>query len=74
MADGTTHIKEFTLAELLADPTMRTMMARDGVRGEDVETLFATLRSAQSRGRASGGSDSRLPPPSSATAEYGAIP
>ena len=73
VADGTMHNRELTLAELLADPTVRTMMARDGVRGEDVERLFETLRGTQSRGSVSGGSDRHLPSPSTVTTEYGAI-
>jgi hypothetical protein len=43
--DGfTTTTRELTLQEMLADPIVQTVMARDGVTKQDVEGLIETVR------------------------------
>ena len=44
MANFTMMSRELSLHEMLTDPIVQTMMARDGVKKEDVESLFAALR------------------------------
>ena len=36
--------KELSLSEMLADPIVQAVMARDGVTDEDVEGLITTMR------------------------------
>ena len=42
---------ELTLPEMLADPIVQMVMARDGVRKEDVESLFEAKRREAARVR-----------------------
>ena len=44
MAGFTRTTREFSLQEMLADPIVRTMMARDGVTKQDVEGLIGAVR------------------------------
>ena len=44
MVDFTTTTTELSLQEMLADPIVQTMMARDGVTKQDVEGLIETVR------------------------------
>lgn len=38
------NTKEITLREMLAEPIVQTIMARDGVKSEEVEGLMRTAR------------------------------
>jgi hypothetical protein len=44
MAGFTTTSRELSLHEMLADPIVQTVMARDGVTKQDVEALIETVR------------------------------
>ena len=44
MAGFTTTIRVLSLQEMLADPIVQTVMARDGVTKHDVEALIETVR------------------------------
>ncbi len=44
MAGFTTTTRELSLQEMLADPIVQTVMARDGVTKQDVEALIETVR------------------------------
>ncbi len=44
MAGFTTTTREPSLQEMLADPIVQTVMARDGVTKQDVEVLIKTVR------------------------------
>ncbi len=44
MAGFTTTRRELSLHEMLADPIVQTVMARDGVTKQDVEGLIETVR------------------------------
>ena len=44
MAGFTTTTRELSLQEMLADPIVQTVMARDGVTKQDVEGLIETVR------------------------------
>jgi hypothetical protein len=45
-----THLREPTLDEMLADPVILAIMARDGVSQSTVRRLIAELRRARHRG------------------------
>jgi hypothetical protein len=44
MTGFTTTSRELSLHEMLADPIVQTVMARDGVTKQDVEALIETVR------------------------------
>ncbi len=44
MTGFTTTTSELSLQEILADPIVQTVMARDGVTKQDVEALIETVR------------------------------
>ncbi|MFQ5776214.1 MAG: hypothetical protein ACE5GS_16985 [Kiloniellaceae bacterium] len=44
MAGFTTTTRELSLQEMLADPIVQTVMARDRVTKQDVEALIETVR------------------------------
>ena len=44
MTGFTTTTRELSLQEMLADPIVQTVMARDGVTKQDVEDLIVVVR------------------------------
>ena len=44
MTGFTTTTRELSLQEMLTDPIVETVMARDGVTKQDVEVLIETVR------------------------------
>lgn len=51
MTDFTTPTSELSLQEMLADPIVKVMMARDGVTRQDVEGLIEKVRGGMAGGR-----------------------
>ncbi len=51
MTDFTTPTSELSLQEMLADPIVKVMMARDGVTRRDVEGLIEKVRGGWAGGR-----------------------
>jgi hypothetical protein len=49
MTDFTTPKGELSLQEMLADPIVQRMMARDGVAKQDLEGLISTVRDRRVR-------------------------
>ena len=52
------NTKEPSIEEMLADPIVRAIMAADGIRAGELETL---VRAAAKRPRATGGKDKKGP-------------
>ncbi|GBE42687.1 hypothetical protein BMS3Bbin10_00749 [bacterium BMS3Bbin10] len=54
MTDFTTASAELSLQEMLADPIVQTMMARDGVTRQEVEGLMEAMREGTAGRRVAG--------------------